>query len=549
MSEKAFNLLDEKWIRVIRPDAVTEEVSLTDALIHAHEYADLAGELPTQDVAVLRLLLAVLHTVFSRVDCQGREAPFTMAQDALKRWKELWQLRHFPEEPLRAYLTTWHERFWLFHPDRPFYQVNEAAVGTPSKAYKLNGEISQSNHKERLFSMRSGTHKEQLTYAEAARWLLNVNGFDDTSAKTSEKNVPSISIGWLGKLGLIVAEGKTLFETLMLNLVLLPRGKLYREKEQPYWEQDIPRTAQRVEIPIPHNAAGLLTLQSRHILLQRNEDMVTGYTLQGGDFFPEENALQEHMTAWISVTDKKKNFLYYRPRRHDSTRQMWRDFGAIFAIQQDKVNRKPGIVDWVILLQGQLNARAGAAILDKTEMINFRIAGIEYDDKRSSVTQVFSDHLTFHTELLTEAGIEGYKKAVEEIGQMEKAATCIGWLSEDLNRAAGGRGRVQVDSVKARFFELVDVPFRMWLSALDPERGAEALTRQQVEWQERARRLALQLGREMVDQAGTAAFVGRTVRSEHDKTVTGETYSAPKAYNRFRSRLNKLYPSNREMGE
>ena len=89
----------------------------------------------------------------------------------------------------------------------------------------------------------------------------------------------------------------------------------------------------------------------------------------------------------------------------------------------------------------------------------------------------------------------------------------------------------------------------MWLSALDPERGAEALTRQQVEWQERARRLALQLGREMVDQAGTAAFVGRTVRSERGKTVTRETYSAPKAYNRFRSRLNKLYPSNREMGE
>ena len=174
---------------------------------------------------------------------------------------------------------------------------------------------------------------------------------------------------------------------------------------------------------------------------------------------------------------------------------------------------------------------------------------MQYGDKDFFINHVFADHLTFHTELLTEAGIEGYKKAVEEIGQVEKAATCIGWLSEDLNRAAGGRGRVQVDSVKARFFELVDVPFRMWLSALDPERGAEALTRQQVEWLERARRLALQLGREMVDQAGTAAFVGRTVRSEHDKTVTGETYSAPKAYNRFRSRLNKLYPSNREMGE
>ena len=67
MKEIEFNLLTEPWVRVRRPDNTVQEVSLTDALLHAQDYVDLAGEMPTQDAAMLRLLLAVLFTVFSRV--------------------------------------------------------------------------------------------------------------------------------------------------------------------------------------------------------------------------------------------------------------------------------------------------------------------------------------------------------------------------------------------------------------------------------------------------------------------------------------------------
>ena len=90
MKEVEFNLLDEPWVRVLCPDCTVREVSLTDALLRAHEYKALAGELPTQDVAVLRLLLAVLHTVFSRTDAQGKIAPIYAEADpdlALERWR------------------------------------------------------------------------------------------------------------------------------------------------------------------------------------------------------------------------------------------------------------------------------------------------------------------------------------------------------------------------------------------------------------------------------------------------------------------------------
>ena len=73
MQEIEFNLLTEPWVRVRLPDNTVQEVSLTDALVHAQEYMDLAGEMPTQDAAMLRLLLAVLFTVFSRVSAVGTE--------------------------------------------------------------------------------------------------------------------------------------------------------------------------------------------------------------------------------------------------------------------------------------------------------------------------------------------------------------------------------------------------------------------------------------------------------------------------------------------
>lgn len=173
MKEIEFNLLTEPWVRVRRPDNTVQEVSLTDALLHAQDYVDLAGEMPTQDAAVLRLLLAVLFTVFSRVDAKGKPQPLAQSDDALERWSELWQLGHFPAEPVRDYLEQWKDRFWLFHPTHPFWQVPQAKIGTEYGAAKLNGEMSESSNKLRLFPLYAGQSKEQLSYPQAARFVHN----------------------------------------------------------------------------------------------------------------------------------------------------------------------------------------------------------------------------------------------------------------------------------------------------------------------------------------------------------------------------------------
>lgn len=322
MEQMEFNLLDEPWIRVMTEDCTVVERSLMQVLLNSHRYQRLAGELPTQDVALLRLLLAILQTVFYRVDPEGEDDPIEDRAAAIRRWQALWNAGRFPVQPIRTYLETWKDRFWLFHPEHPFYQVPAAAVGTKFKASKLNGELSESAHKMRLFPLRDGEEKETLSYAEAARWLVTLIGFDDSA---STKKETGTGTGWLGDRVNVYAIGENLFETLMLNLVFLKDGRYVWAENMPAWEQPTMTTAKKREIPLPDNQAELLTLQSRRLILSREEDRVTGFSSTGGDFFGKEgrvNAFSEQMTLWRAGKTPKNAVPQFVPASVDPLRQM-----------------------------------------------------------------------------------------------------------------------------------------------------------------------------------------------------------------------------------
>ena len=707
MKEIEFNLLTEPWVRVRRPDNTVQEVSLTDALLHAQDYVDLAGEMPTQDAAVLRLLLAVLFTVFSRVDAKGKPQPLAQSDDALERWSELWQLGHFPAEPVRDYLEQWKDRFWLFHPthpfwqvptlsngiafdgkklngeraesgnktplfqniskaecavltyaqaarwliyqngyderggrpkagnkprhgvgwlgqigfvavkgknlyetllrnmafsteqdalqekqlpcwereipggaqgeprplmqsddalerwsalwqlghfpaapvrdyleqwkDRfwlfhpthPFWQVPQAKIGTEYGAAKLNGEMSESSNKLRLFPLYAGQSKEQLSYPQAARWLLCVNGYDDTSAKPKGKGLPSVGAGWLGKIGFIQAQGDNLYETLMLNLTLLRDSRECWGESKPCWELEAPKSAERTEICCPDNPAQLLTLQSRRLLLHRTGENVDGFCLLGGDFFPRENVFAEQMTIWRTMPIKKNEPVVFVPCRHDPAKQFWREFPAVFC--QDSGHR-PGVVCWIEKLQEKR-----LKLLDPRRKVHFRISGVQYGDKDFFVNDSFSDSLTFQAGILDEIGRPWQSRIVREIERCEQTAALVGHFAQELAIAAGDRNENAGGAVRAQFYFAVDQPFRQWLQAIDPEQDDpdEAALR----WQTRARSIAEKLGKQMVMEAGNAALKGRRIVVDKDKkTERTILYTSPKAYNCFRAKLWEIYP-------
>lgn len=540
MKDIEFNLLDEKWILVRKSDCTVDELSLTDALLKSHEYVELAGELPTQNVSILRLMLAVLHTVFSRYSPQGEPSPLYDSDDAADRWKELWNAGRLPEKPIRDYLASVHDRFWLFHPDRPFYQTEAAKIGTEYTASKLNGAVSESGNKIRLFCGCTGVQKSELSYSEAARWLLYVNNYDDTSSKPKGKNLPSPGAGWLGKLGLITIRGNNLFETLVYNLILLNHKRNFSEvwgPECPAWEPDVPNTAERAEIPMPDNLSELYTLQSRRLWLNRDDnEKVIGYNLLGGDFFEKVDAFIEPMTVWSKVKGNERAGEKFQPRRHDSSVQMWREFS--YAFETAEGSHIPGVVLWTKYIKQMLP--------ESRKLISFSIASVQYGDKDFFVNDVFSDSLTFHTDLLTEIGEHWRAKITDEIKKCDESAAALRFLAKDIELAAGSAEdtvlkRAVVERAREQYYYEIDLPFRNWLERIDPNWEIVSEQEEQAlrEWHETAKRIALRIGQELVESAGTAAIVGRAVKDKNDKE---RYYSAPDAYRYFKVKLNEIYP-------
>lgn len=535
MDDIAFNLIDEPWIRVLNFQSEAEEVSIRSLLLHAHEYRAFSGELPTQDAAILRLMLAILHTVFSRVDENGAESPLEDEEQALERWKAIWDEQRFPEAPVSAYLDAWHERFWLFHPERPFYQVAGLGYGTEYESAKLNGEISESSNKLRMFSGYSGEAKERLSYAQAARWLLYVNAYDDTSAKPSKEGkasaadkLPSPGCGWLGKLGLIWASGHSVFEVLMRNLVLVNAHGEFNP-EQPIWERDVFPAQERVQIPPPDNLSELYTLQSRRLFLLRENDSVIGYRLLGGDFFDKEKiAFFEPMTVWNSKSDKAGN-VTTAPKRHDPSRQMWREFSSMFLGTKTAV---PGVIQWNHRL-------AEEEYLPWDDMLTVQIVSVQYGDKDFFVKHVFADRLSLHANLLSEMGMNLRTRIQEEIEICEKLAYDIAMLARDLYIASGGSGKDSLSSendAKTQLFYMLDIPFREWLHGIQADSDMESKV---YTWRKRAKGIALQLGQTMVAQAGEPAMRGH-------KDENNKFRSAPKAWRIFRAVLEKRYQQGSE---
>ena len=536
MNEIEFNLIDEPWIRVMDSNCNISEVSLKDAILNAHNYKSLSGELPTQDIAVMRLMLAVLHTVFSRADENGNECPLEdNEEEAVDRWKALWKKGRFSEKAIDDYFEKWHERFWLFHPERPFGQVAGLTIGTDYDAPKLNGEISESSNKVRFFSMYSGNEKSSLTYPQAARWLLYLNAYDDTSSKPTKEgkakaggSLPSPGVGWLGKLGLIYITGNNLFETLMLNLILVNENKV-QENQNPLWEQEKVSDAERTEIALPYDLAALYTLQSRRILLIRKDNKVVSYKLLGGDFFEKENAFFEPMTVWSSP---KKDNGVSSPKRHDSSKQMWREFSVLF---EEKENKQAGVVRWF------KNYLQGKNLIPRSFLLKTSITSVEYGDKDFFVKNVFSDSLTMHAELLSELGANWRAKIETEIDRCGKLANAIAYLAQNLYVASGGSDSKKdkhfseiPNVVKSQLYYRFDLPFREWLRSIDPQIYDEKQKYdKQLKWQSTARRITELYAQELVSETADTAIIGH---KEGDII-----YSSPKAMMIFRGQMKKIY--------
>lgn len=547
--EMEFNLLDEPWIVVKTKANETKTWSILELFEHAHEAQELAGEIPTQDIAIMRLLLAIMHGSFVTENIET-------VDDAIELWTDLWKEKQFRFDEIKAYLEPYHDRFWLFHPTQPFYQ--SAHIQQNMDAYKiaktkketissksnwktiarLAGDLFQSDNKQRLFPTRTGEAQKELTYPEAARWLLHLNGFDDNSAKMPTPK----GTGYLGQLGLLYARGRNLFETLMLNFVLVDdRDEVFADGEEnskAYWEKPVCETIER-EIPQPRAQKDLLTMQSRRIFLRREHNMVTGYLLTMGDYFAKDaSLLNETMTVWI-----KNKFERFIPKIHRPAYQMWRDFSSLLCVKENTESKMPGVIYWLQLLDDNL---------EEIKPLNICAIGASYEQKSTAIQIVdyIQDSLVINASLLAKMNEIWIQEIINTLKKTEEAVDSLGDFAIDIKEASGDNldgddfAKKEKKKIKEKIKDFtredgyyhLDQVFRNWLLCVDPNK--DELEKRMEEWLFIAKRTLLQLAQEYLKQCSETAIVGRMKKDNEKNQI--EIFSAIKSFQKFQYRIKNI---------
>ncbi len=522
-TEKKFNLLDEPWIRVMDGGGTVREVGLVECFRRAHELKCISGELPTQDAAVLRLLLAIVYAVFARETAVAKMLP---------QWRDLRERGAFDFAAVEMYLRHYVERFWLFHPETPFFQVAglHTKGGTVNPVSPVICDVP-SRAERRFFCPRNGEELESLSFAEAARWLVSLHAWDYAGKKASivGGDPNGGGTGWLGKLGVVYAEGENLFETLLLNMILFDAAQK-PVLGRPCWEE-LPAPFGKRERR-PEGYVELLTWQSRRVLLFAGGSRVTGVLSSYGDVFEKENTLIEQMSGW-HYSSQKGQEKDYIPNLHSADRSAWRDLGAL--LPQTEGKQRPGIIDWAAAL-------AERGVIPDFTYLRLKTVGLEYGTMMAVVNELISDGVDMNASLLTELGAEWVLMVLDVLGKTDAAVMRLGRFAGDLVESSGGGDRRDsedlVRNMQEQAYFSFDAPFRKWLLSLDPSSGEESKNRKALEWLGAVRSILLGLAETLYREAARKAMTG--VVRINEKTNRTEYCNAFTAFSKFRAGLEKI---------
>ncbi|MBO3142452.1 type I-E CRISPR-associated protein Cse1/CasA [Dermatophilus congolensis] len=526
----SFSLLTEPWLLARSQSGEVEQVSLLKAFERAHEITGLGGEIPTQEAACLRLMLAILYRAINVPE--GEE---------MATWEHLWEQRRLPVEQIHSYLLSHADRFDLIHPHTPFYQVAELHTAS-NKTSGLGKIIAEVPDGAQFFTTRAGQATDRLSFAEAARWLVHVHAYDCSGIKSGAvgddrvkggKGYP-IGIGFTGWLGLIILEGRTLAETLLLNLSL----RFWRANDLPPWEREPNSAATDLTHPQPQGPVEAATWQGRRVRLIHNGFDVVDVVLANGDpLMPQNRQTVEPMTSWRfsePQTKKANGITTYMPLTHQPSRALWRGLGSVLGERTSQAATKAntaaflraGSLEW-------LSDLVDDGIVKRDFPMRFRAIGMEYGSQSASVTAVIDDRLELAPAVIADPLVR--RQAIDAVDAAEEAVRALGRLATNLADASGRHLLPGMeDGPRSRAGEmaytLLDLPYRTWVGTLT----ATNIDERRQAWQQTVWRIANRVAGELVQAAGTPALVGRTVNSNYLNTPIAENF--------FRAALKKALP-------
>lgn len=559
INDRSFNLTTEPWLKVIELGTNQERmVSLIDLFENAQNYRQLAGEMRSQDFAILRLLLAILTSVYSRFDAKDEVYPWvkldagsmrTVSVDEesyeeddgraalLTTWNKLYQAGHF-SAAVTQYLKNYTDCFDFFG-DRPFYQVStetydalvprnkQISTGKGKVAIKqLNRQISESGNSLAIFAPKSSNTKNEVTLAELVRWLITYQNFtgvtDKSKIDTAEKF--SNSAGWIYRINPVYSKGKTLFETLMLNLMLVdPRGDDDDYTPQkPVWEYENIQEyiKERKKQSLPDNLAALYTTWSRILHIEWDGDTPTIFSA-GIPIFEYDNALIEPMTTWRR--DKKTND--YRPAVKGLRSlgiAMWRNFGQYVSVDQDDDIHEPGLVAWLRMLKEE-----DMIPYDKPIILNSIV--LVSDGNATSQAPAFevSDDMQMQAGVLFDSGKgERWPTRIEDTIELTQT------IGNDYYHFVSDIGQIRnldirpfASKMSAAFYDQLNEPFREWLESLTSKDDREGMI---VFWKRRLKKIVDEAVDEVLRSSSSRDIKGILVKQENGKERVMNIFTAKK---------------------
>jgi len=526
---QSFNLVTDPWIKVLDSDTNSEKlVSLKELFRNAGSYRQLAGEMHAQDLAILRLLEAILITVYSRVDADNQiydwvvlnktmqvqtyenPAGLKLVKTLSKTWKKLYESGNFTDaifEYLDKNIT-----FFDFFGQRPFYQVTaeqyDSFVEDKQKIKKglgtvdlmqMNRLISQSGNSIAIFAPKSSTWKNKLSLDELIRWLITYQNFtgvtDKTKVRAKEKH--SNSRGWLYTLNPIFVKGNNLFQTLMLNLVLFNPSMPEYVPQQPVWEENlIEYVKKRLSRIKPDNIAETYTVWSRLLHIEWKEEGPVVFSA-GLPAFESTNTFDiEPMSIWRK-NRKDGNFYPATKRLSNMGIAMWRNFGQYVPTLGNNEAKKPLAVEWLNFLKKKTD-------FSGNKMINLHTSGIISNGGATSLMPAaeFDDNLRIESDVLFDcsedkanmwpARIEEMVELNQEVGRKYyRFLMEVGQIRFGEQKAEDYAGRQsQV------FYNNLNEPFMKWLSGLTVEDDREV---KQKIWKQELRKIALKVLDDFLD--------------------------------------------------
>lgn len=530
-----YNLLDEPWIMVLDTQGEVTTVSILEALERAGKLRRIVGEIPTQEVAILRLLLAILHRALPH---EGDD------EEARAEWARWWNAGGVPVDEVVHYLAEHRDRFDLLHVRTPFFQVADlhTAKGSTSGLSKLIAEIPAGHQ---FFTTRTVNEAGRLTYAEAARWLVHTQAYDPSGIKSGAvgdhrvkggKGYP-IGIGWSGNLGVVVLEGATLAETLLLNLV---HDRPETDDDMPPWEGP-QATAAPTGAESPWGPVQAMTWQIRRVRLMHDGEGVRDAVISNGDPIRLRNQHQiETMSGWRrskAQQTKHKEATVYMARGHQEGRAIWRGLGSLIAAAPVATGSRAGedalespTLTWIASLRHHGALPAGYPV-------TLHAVGAVYGSNNSVIDNVISDRLRLRAEVLAEESLQS--AAVRAADAAIVGARLLGRFASNLAMAAGREGGPDGQRAVELALSRFDRPFRAWVAELSLGKRAAA----EEEWRGRLRRMTLRAGQELYDRCSPQAIQGRIVQ---DRNKNPMRLDAALAHAWFTRQLTREVPLERD---